>query len=366
MVENEVKNSIRSEGFTKKFLADYQNYYSPFFVASEVEVENKITIDHVIYNQQNGKAIALIESKGGDIGITEFLRGIGQVTQYQQHIQQNKVLSYDDKCLTYLAFPDELFNSFDITKLAFPQSIKLLVLNSKNDSCMVLDPRANVRSEAVSPNLVRISPYYIRDNRLGELYVGLLELRKRSLAIPFGHRVNRNMDELATQVGFPNPGNARNIGISLSSLGLIDAFNRPTSIGFDFAEKSYGGFVTEILNDYLYPYVNTIFRALLDLSVERTNLVMTWSDLKENIKRIWGNKDVMFLTESENRYISSWMNILRDDVGAIDFTPNAQTKEVNIKYFPVKGTPSLLNTSHSVEGYIPLYVKRYLEANNLL
>lgn len=360
MVENEVKNLIGRAPFMERFLSDYQNFHSQFFVVNEVEVENRITMDHVVYDQQSGEAIALIESKGGDIGITEYLRGIGQVMQYQQHFEKKKVLKYDPKCLTYLAFPDELFNSFDVTKLAYPKKVKLLIINPRNESSSVMDPATISGSTGLNSDIVRISPYYIRDNRLGELYLGLLELRKRSFATPHATRVSRNFNDLAREIGFPNPGNGRNIGISLSSLGLIDAFNRPTIMGLEMSEKSFGGFVVDLLNEYLYPYVNTIFEALMNITIRKGELVTSWQELNQEIQSIWGGKEVMFLTESGNRYISSWMNILRDDLGAIDFRPRAQEKEIIIKYAPLKGTPILLDQSFSSNTNTPDYVKRYL------
>lgn len=364
MVEGEVKNIINTDSFTTQLLADYQGFHSPYFIGNEIQIENGITVDHVIFNQTNGNAIALIESKGGDIGITEFLRGIGQVMQYQQHIAKKKVLTYDQKCYSYLAFPEELFQRFDITKLAFPLNIKLLVINSKNNAPLVMDPQTLRGTETINPNLIRISPYYVRDNRLGELYIGLLELRRRSLNVPFAQRINRNFDEIAKECGFPNPGNARNIGISLASLGLIDSFNRPTTTGYDLSVKPYGAFVNELLDNYLYPYINTIFRALLNISMKKNSLEITWEELRNEIKNIWGGKDIMFLTQSGTRYISSWMSILRDDVSAIDFSPRTKEKNIEILELPIKGTPNKLKSSGSL--LIPQYVTKYLENNKLL
>ena len=50
------------------------------------------------------------------------------------------------------------------------------------------------------------------------------------------------------------------------------------------------------------------------------------------IRTRYEGKDVLFLTESNGRYISSWLNIMRDDFGCIQF--EARSSERKIIYKP--------------------------------
>tara|TARA_B100000029_G_scaffold307511_1_gene300265 strand:+ start:625 stop:864 length:240 start_codon:yes stop_codon:yes gene_type:complete len=47
--------------------------------------------------------------------------------------------------------------------------------------------------------------------------------------------------------------------------------------------------------------------------------------IKQNNK----GRDILFLTQSETRYISSWLNILRDDFGFISFSPKQTNRTIN-------------------------------------
>ena len=46
------------------------------------------------------------------------------------------------------------------------------------------------------------------------------------------------------------------------------------------------------------------------------------------IKNKYNNKDIMYLTESNGRYISSWLNIMRDDYGIFDFESRTTNRKL--------------------------------------
>ena len=39
------------------------------------------------------------------------------------------------------------------------------------------------------------------------------------------------------------------------------------------------------------------------------------------------DNEILFLTESKGRYMSSWLNIMRDDYGIIDFMPRSSLRK---------------------------------------
>ena len=52
-------------------------------------------------------------------------------------------------------------------------------------------------------------------------------------------------------------------------------------------------------------------------------------EIGEIIRQKYKNKDILFLTDSNNRYISSWLNIMRDDLGCIDFDSRKSIRKIN-------------------------------------
>jgi hypothetical protein len=53
------------------------------------------------------------------------------------------------------------------------------------------------------------------------------------------------------------------------------------------------------------------------------------NEIGEIIRQKYKNKDILFLTDSNNRYISSWLNIMRDDLGCIDFESRKPIRKIN-------------------------------------
>ena len=74
----------------------------------------------------------------------------------------------------------------------------------------------------------------------------------------------------------------------------------------------------------MQPYVKEIFEIFNHNNIIQLNN----QEIKDNIFYKYNNRDVLFLTESDGRYISSWLNILRDDFGCIDFQPRSSRREI--------------------------------------
>ena len=47
------------------------------------------------------------------------------------------------------------------------------------------------------------------------------------------------------------------------------------------------------------------------------------------ISNKYNGKEIMYLTESKGRYISSWLNIMRDDYGILDFQSRSNNRKLN-------------------------------------
>lgn len=112
-----------------------------------------------------------------------------------------------------------------------------------------------------------------------------------------------------------NNGNWRNVFITLSTLGFIDSQNYPTSTGLNFVNLSYSEFLVMVFESYIKPYYIEIFKL-----VENDTLNLKNNEIAERIRTNFNNHEVLFLTESNSRYISSWLNIAKDDFAFFDFT----------------------------------------------
>lgn len=83
--------------------------------------------------------------------------------------------------------------------------------------------------------------------------------------------------------------------------------------------------------DYLYPYIDILMDILIENSTDNM-CNLNNQQISNLIRTRYEGKDVLFLTESNGRYISSWLNIMRDDFGCIQF--EARSSERKIIYKP--------------------------------
>lgn len=296
---------------------------------------NEITADFTI--KKDNMVLGIIECKGSHIGVTDYVRGIGQVLQYGYFIKQqlsDKGYEFDLDAPVVLCFPGGLItrSTFNVGLFKYPENCKIIEVHEKTHAVREITPK--MLSELSSLNnskLVMISQYYVRDNRLYELYIllrhlNILKLRGETC-------VNRKKleTEFLIKIGTPNNRNWRNAFISLSSFGFIDSNNLPTETGSVYGQKTFEEFVYDMFSFYLKPYFEEIY-AVLE-SYESPCMSINNSKLCEEIRQRHRDRDVLFLTESKGRYISSWMNILRDDFGCISFV--SKQSERTIRYNPL-------------------------------
>jgi hypothetical protein len=290
---------------------------------------NGITADFTL--KHDNKIRAIIECKAGDIGVTDYVRGIGQVLQYEYFFEEKispKGHPYSENFNTILLFPSSVVknNLLNIGRFKYPTSTILIEVNDRNKVTRSIDKGELEKiGEALDEGLVTISQYYIRDNRLFELYLLLKYLV--FLRIKGETKVNRKeLEESKLRVlETPNNRNWRNAFISLSSLGFIDSSNIPTPSGIKLSSYSYEEFLYMMYESYISPYIDELLNYF---SVE-SNLSKDNQEISSDLKKEYSDKDVLFLTQSKGRYLSSWLNILRDDFGCIDFLPRSKNRSVN-------------------------------------
>jgi len=310
------------------------NIDSSYEFKHEDQYPNGLKADFSIVSGNTVKGI--IECKGSDIGVNDFVRGIGQVMEYQ-HFADNNLSSkgYEyDKAVSIYLFPSSIIKNknFNIGLFGYPEKCRIIEYNEINNGIREITQKELVIfADAQNSNKITISQYYIRDNRLFELYICLkYVLSKKICGFKNVDRRQAEMDFLR-KIETPNNNNWRNAFISLSSLGLIDSNNLPTPLGAKYATMEYEEFAYEIYNSYIRVYLDLLVETILKKSDKSVNI--TYDEIKKMLTEEFNGKEILFMTDSDNRYLSSWMNILRDDYGAVDFASRSNWRTVKYKIF---------------------------------
>lgn len=329
-----VQELIRDRDDVKKYIIDSLGfkYDGSERFSREIKFINGITVDYRII--KDNKIIALMECKSGGIGVTDYVRGIGQLLQYEYFFEE-KILSnggeeYSPDFKTAYFYPSDVIknNDFNIARFKYPESTKLLEVNIDNFIVREVVKEELEKLEAIGTQKAAISQYYFRDNRLFELYI-LMQYLKYLEMIGKTKIDRRTLEnEKLKKLDTPNNNNWRNAFITLSSLGFISKDNLLSEAGKHISIKNYPQFCLEILNSYIKPYVSVIYKAL------HNNENSKLGELVNIIDSYFGDKQVLFVTDSGSRYLSSWLNILRDDYGCIDFT--SRSSDRTILYNPLE------------------------------
>lgn len=294
---------------------------------------NGIRADFTFF--ENKKVKAIVECKGGKIGVNDYVRGIGQIFQYEFFAEfkisgkNYNFVDFDEFSSVYI-FPDSVLrsNDFNIGLFKYPKTKKIIEINSNNLAVRLIEQNELDRlKESKQANLKVISQYYIRDNRLFEIYF----LLKVLLIFKLKNRVvNRKKLEskILSKTQTINNQNWRNAFISLKSLGFTDNNNYPTQAGINFANMSFEKFAVMIFYSYLSPYYDLLLKILSKKPNLKNNEIS--NEIKKENEIL---TDILFLTQSNGRYISSWLSIARDDFGIIDFEPRNNKRVVKFNPF---------------------------------
>ncbi|TQR31827.1 hypothetical protein DMB92_05415 [Campylobacter sp. MIT 99-7217] len=173
----------------------------------------------------------------------------------------------------------------------------------------------------------------MHDTRIFELYYLLKILAIYKIKSKTIHRKLLEND-FSQRLNTPNSNGWRNIFITLSTLGLINKkTNEPNQAGINLANKTYPEFAC-IIFKYLEPFFKIIINTLKEHNLSLKNKInISNLELFELIYKQY--KEISYLVEIQNtdstkntRYISSYLNILRDDYGVINFKPKSKEREL--------------------------------------
>lgn len=358
--ESFVQELIRDRDDVKKYIIDILGfkYDGSEKFSREIKFINGITVDYRVI--KDNKVIALIECKSGGIGVTDYVRGIGQLLQYEYFFEKNILSSggeeYSSDFKTVYFYPSDVIfnNNFNIARFKYPESTKLLEVNIDNFIVREVIKDELEKLEEVGSQKAAVSQYYFRDIRLFELYILMQYLKY--LEMRGETKIDRRTleNEKLKKIDTPNNNNWRNAFITLSSLGFISKNNLLSEAGKHISIKNYAQFCLEILNSYIKPYVDVIYRALDNCESSKLG------ELVKKIDSFYGGKPVLFVTDSGTRYLSSWLNILRDDYGCIDFQSRSSNRIILYKPLELKVEIVLEKITKNTKA------TKYIEYFNLL
>ncbi len=217
-------------------------------------------------------------------------------------------------------------NNFNIGRFKYPDSTVLMEFNDATNAIREITREELDRLKgAENNNLVTVSQYYFRDNRLYEYYILLKYIMH--LEELGAKAINREYEEkrFLSKINTQNNKNWRNAFITLSNLGFINlGTNLATLAGKQMAILSYEDFVVSMYHAYLQPYSDLF----VECFNENDKLNANNQSIISRIKKMYNDRDVLYVTESDGRYVSSWMNIFRDDLGMIDFKPRCSERKL--------------------------------------
>ena len=262
---------------------------------------------------------------------------------------------FQDAFAVYL-FPSGIISkgAFNIGIMSYPKNSKIVEYNEKSKLFRLITKKdLAVLAGKKGKTVTTISQYYIRDTRLFELYIALRYICLLKInSLPMLTR--ENLDLELQKLNVPDNGNWRNAFISLSSLGFIDNDNLPTEKGLYLGIHNFCDFAYTIYIDYIKPYVDLIQYAIDESNANKnpTSLI----ELRNLIEKSHGNQKILFLTDSGTRYLSSWLNIMRDDYNCIKFISGKTNRTYMIEY----------RLSQFNEGTIKEKIKYNTFANNYI
>ncbi|MBM7641796.1 hypothetical protein [Streptococcus loxodontisalivarius] len=338
MLEKEFQELIYSNKDIQGSIVSLLNFPDSSKFEREIEFINGITSDFIIYDT-NKEMKAILECKRADIGVTEYVRGVGQLFQYEyfqdEHISPRKHsdITYSSDCNNNaLVIPSSFIKntSLNIGRFRYPEHSVILEIHETNHHVRLIDENELKKlSDASKHDLITICQYYVRDTRIFEHYI-LLHFLK--LLHEFKKDLNRRKIEkdYLIDINVINNGNWRNAFISLSSYGLIGRNSQLTNVAFSLMGLSVFEFINYVYRDYISPFIDEIMAILIDNVDAKTGVVsLNNREIAQKIRDKHNGRDILFLTDSDSRYISSWLNIMRDDIGCISFEPRKPERKIN-------------------------------------
>ena len=280
---------------------------------------------------------AIIECKQTAIGATEYVRGVGQLFQYEyfqdKNIPPKKIynIKYNKNINNNILIVPSTFiknTNLNIGRFRYPENSKIFEIHINSNRVREITEEELLRlSKANEDNLITISQYYVRDNRLFECYIAFQMV---VLLNQFNLEYQRDKleKEILRKIPVINNNNWRNAFITLSSLGFLKSKVKIVDSFYNLFKLDVYSYINLLYKDYLYPFIDLIMEVLKEN--EKDGIInLKNNEIGEIIRQKYKNKDILFLTDSNNRYISSWLNIMRDDLGCIDFESRKSIRKIN-------------------------------------
>lgn len=360
------------------FVNKHLNPKGPFDLKPQFKLDYGGTADWAVMDKATGKIIGLIECKG-EPGLTEFVRGLGQIEQYYQSMIRDSAAFTSDAKTLYVADKKTLKNIPHWDKLHFDKSDNLVVIDSSavgtgmlpTDEYALYKKKDISRLVAVkSDDLVLTGIPFVRDVRIYEVYMGLMGLYEDNKNQIFGggtSNIKKFLDNLLSVYKTKNPGNGRNVGITLRDMGLIDEYNVPTEYGMTMLKSKYVDFVKNIVfkhyNDTIVHIVTAMLNIASNKGVNWKNLIVTQSEIKNELLNMYNGKKLKNLTDDDAKkcnYIGTCLLILEEELGAVSSTKTGTTKNYQFNYLPLKELSMTNEINDGIINSIPVELENYM------
>ena len=131
MLEKEVHQIIIDDENVRRDIANLLNIdFDTMELKHEDQYINLMYADFTVFS--NNKIRAIIEVKGGNINVTDYVRGIGQLYEYEYYKENNVAhlgKEYSDDFNVIYLFPSTVLqnNFFNIGTFKYPESSILIV-----------------------------------------------------------------------------------------------------------------------------------------------------------------------------------------------------------------------------------------------
>lgn len=367
--EKEFQDIIARNSDIKQGIIDaiFDEAGKDFSFDKETEYINGITADFTLLDVQENNIVSILECKRPDIGVTEYVRGIGQLLQYEYFLDTKelpkKYTNYSYKAIDRTDFKNALVIPSDfiknthlnIGKFKYPKSSIIIEVNLNNYNVRKITTTELRDLSSNAENTVSISQYYFRDNRIFEYYLVLQFILYWHSTHP-NENLNRRVveEQYLRKIGTINNGNWRNTFITISNLGFIDSKNKLTISGLKMTSLTLSEFTYTIYADYAKPYVDLLLKLFQENPL---SLKMRNSQIVEELKKEYNGKDILYLTQSNARYVSSWLSVMRDDLQCLEYEPNSSNREIkyNINNYTESAIKNILSTNNIGQKYLDKY-----------
>lgn len=378
MTENEVKDYIRIH--YDDIMKKHTKCSGPYTINPEYPLECGLAADFAILGP-SGEVCALIECKRGvgtakskTLGLHELVMGLGQVEQYNNHLANNmyslssaSMCNNEAKC--FLVTDNGIKDRFKWDKLAYSKGVNLLLIDDvskQTEEYSLYNQRDLKRLVSIAQSIeVMPCPIFTKEGHLAEYYMALKAINEESKKVNYNVKLNRSKIVGDVLKKYAKKSEPRNTNITLSNLNYINTENHLTVEGVQAIQKSYKSFAKDMVYNKLSIYFVNVMTALMRIAQKKAE---PWEDISASSKEIKqeilmmydGKKVTNLTTDNQERYVTSILSMLKDDLKAID---KIKRNHYKINYLPFKELDSDGKLDNALE--VPSYLEKYLNDNGL-